>query len=117
LVKPFNLGLTFAGHIIFHENLNLASVSAFASASRSAASKRSTCDCSLVRGTADAFNLFGETSTFHPAMGTQGLGNRQSVGRSGVFDRPHVPKGPRPVLRKSGSTGSRSLQVRPAYRS
>jgi uncharacterized protein (TIGR03435 family) len=38
---------------------------------------------------------------FHPAMSTEGLGDRQSVGRRRIRDGPHVPKSLRSVLCES----------------
>ena len=58
---------------------------------------------SLVRGTAQAFELFRETPDVHPAVGPQSLRDRQRVGRGWAFDRPHVPKCARAEVNKGAA--------------
>src|ERR1017187_8640833 len=65
---------------------------------RPAASTRSTWDCSLVRGTAQSFNLFRQAPPFHAAVRSQGFCDRQCVARGRVHQWPHVPKRPAAVV-------------------
>ena len=62
-----------------------------------------------MRGTADAFNPLSQAPAFHATMRPQGLRYCQGVRGARVFNGPHVPKRPRPVLRESAAVQGRQV--------